>query len=205
MASIRSIKPRRPASLLQGKAAAVRLRRAEMTDLDAIVALEQASFRYQAEMFNRRQLRSLIGNSLSVAMVAQRGRRVVGWVVGLVRRHAGSPQRSGRVYGLAVHREAQGQGIGRRLMERVLRALERRGVRRIYLEVRVDNHPAIELYKRLGFEVLCRLPDYYGRGRHGQRMLRRERSQEMAAKPSDVVRNRHPARILVRTAAHRPV
>ncbi len=39
-----------------------------------------------------------------------------------------------------------------------------RGIRRINLEVRVTNQPAITLYEALGFEKRKVLPQYYGDG-----------------------------------------
>ena len=68
-----------------------------------------------------------------------------------------------------VRRAWRGQGLGRRLAEAVLGQLRQTGaVRRVDLEVRADNAPAIGLYERLGFIVegrralgLCHRGVYY--------------------------------------------
>jgi len=52
---------------------------------------------------------------------------------------------------IAVARDAQGQGLGARLLQALLDEAARRRVRRVALEVRADNDPAIALYERFGF------------------------------------------------------
>ena len=47
----------------------------------------------------------------------------------------------------------RGQGIGKRLILRTLDGARAFGLRRVELTVRENNTNAIELYKRVGFEV----------------------------------------------------
>lgn len=68
---------------------------------------------------------------------------------------------------IAVSAAAQRQGLGRRLMDLMLNRAISRGCQQMFLEVREDNHPAFELYRRLGFEQLQIRRDYYGPGRNG--------------------------------------
>ena len=58
------------------------------------------------------------------------------------------------------------QGVGRFLMEQAMAAIAATGVRRLLLEVAVDNHPAIALYGALGFVEAGRRRGYY-RTAHG--------------------------------------
>jgi ribosomal-protein-alanine N-acetyltransferase len=46
------------------------------------------------------------------------------------------------------------------------------GARRMLLEVRPDNEPAVALYRRLGFAAVTTRRDYYGPGAHALVMLR---------------------------------
>jgi ribosomal-protein-alanine N-acetyltransferase len=65
---------------------------------------------------------------------------------------------------LAVRREAQGRGIGQRLLDRFARDAYSRGARALHLEVR-DGNPAMHLYLRKGFHEVGRRRNYYtGRG-----------------------------------------
>ncbi len=66
---------------------------------------------------------------------------------------------------VAVAGEAQGRGIGRFLVEALSAAAAARGASVLHLEVRSGNQVALGLYDRLGFQVVGRRPDYYGRGR----------------------------------------
>jgi ribosomal-protein-alanine N-acetyltransferase len=52
---------------------------------------------------------------------------------------------------LAVARPAQHRGVGAQLLQALLEEAERRRQRRVLLEVRADNEPAISLYERFGF------------------------------------------------------
>ena len=56
------------------------------------------------------------------------------------------------------------RGLADRLLRHGLERLERLGVARCHLEVRVDNHPAIALYERTRFTPLGRRPAYYRDG-----------------------------------------
>jgi len=72
-----------------------------------------------------------------------------GGIVGTVSTH--SPDgRSMHLFALEVGPEWRDQGVGRALVEQVLAEARRRGLRRVFLEVRVDN-PARRLYHRIGF------------------------------------------------------
>jgi [ribosomal protein S18]-alanine N-acetyltransferase len=61
---------------------------------------------------------------------------------------------------IAVHPEARGRGLGTRLLKSYMSAARRRGVRRIFLEMRANN-PAHALYKRCGFAPIGTRPRYY--------------------------------------------
>ena len=57
-------------------------------------------------------------------------------------------------FGIMVHDDYQGQGVGKALTAAVLEAADRwLDLARIELEVFSDNEPAIHLYKRFGFEI----------------------------------------------------
>jgi ribosomal protein S18 acetylase RimI-like enzyme len=73
------------------------------------------------------------GEPAGICTVAVRGER--GWIGGLGVR---APDRS--------------RGVGAVLMRRVIEELRARGARELWLEVLVQNEPAIRLYEKLGFE-----------------------------------------------------
>jgi RimJ/RimL family protein N-acetyltransferase len=57
------------------------------------------------------------------------------------------------VLGIALLPPFRGQGIGERLIRRTLDAARAFGLHRVELTVRENNAGAIELYKKVGFEV----------------------------------------------------
>ena len=64
------------------------------------------------------------------------------------------------IYGFAVDPAWQGRGIGRDVLRRVCRELRDEGIRRIGLEVAVENDHALALYTSLGFKQTT-TEDYY--------------------------------------------
>ena len=60
--------------------------------------------------------------------------------------------------------EKKRQGIGGALTEAVIAAARASGCERIMLEVRADNTPARELYKKYGFSEISVRRGYYGSG-----------------------------------------
>jgi len=146
------------------------IRRAVTADTPGIEYLEQICFSQNVEAFNRRQIRRLIANPRATVTVAEADGQVLGWAVGLIRQH--HKGRSGRIYAIAVHPDVRGRHVGQQLAQQTIHELAQRGALRTYLEVRVDNLPAIRLYRKLGFVDDRPIPNYYGIGCHALHMRR---------------------------------
>ena len=63
--------------------------------------------------------------------------------------------------GLAVLKEAWGQGIGAKLLESLIAYAKEHGIEILNLEVRADNDRAIRLYRRYGFQSIGISPAYF--------------------------------------------
>ena len=63
-----------------------------------------------------------------------------------------------------MQKDARGRGLGRALVVALLERLRGQGARRVSLEVRSRNAPAIALYRSLGFENEGVRPKYYRDG-----------------------------------------
>ena len=83
----------------------------------------------------------------------------------------------GEILTIAVGRLWRRHGLGRDLMEAVLRELHAERARALFLEVDETNASAIALYRRLGFREVARRPGYYeqpGAPRTDALVLRRD-------------------------------
>jgi ribosomal-protein-alanine N-acetyltransferase len=68
------------------------------------------------------------------------------------------------IISVAVVEAHRGKGVGTRLIQRAIERVRSESAKECYLEVRVTNTQAIELYKRLGFRVVSTLTGYYKDG-----------------------------------------
>ena len=99
------------------------------------------------------------GNFYLVAVAGCASGKVDGQIVGYAGLSVGD--REAWVQNLAVRRDRQRQGIGRRLLEALLAEAAARGCPTVLLEVAVDNGPAQRLYYDYGFETVGVRRGYY--------------------------------------------
>ena len=94
-------------------------------------------------------------NPSAFYVVARKSERVVGfggmWAVG----------DEAHIVTLAVGDACRRQGLGRRLLEALIKEARRRRVVRVTLEVRVSNTPAQNLYASFGFRTIAFRREYY--------------------------------------------
>jgi ribosomal protein S18 acetylase RimI-like enzyme len=83
---------------------------------------------------------------------------VVGWCD--LRPKAAATLQHSAVLGMGVIAPFRGRGIGSQMLTATLKAADARGLRRTELIVRADNHAAVALYRRFGFEEEGRCRQY---------------------------------------------
>jgi ribosomal protein S18 acetylase RimI-like enzyme len=145
------------------------IRAAVESDLDAIYALECASF--ATDRLSRRGMRRFLKARHRPLLVARSSGRLVGYI--LISLPARS--KSARVYSLAVEVAHARRGVGRELLHAAERFARAHGRTRLRLEARYDNLSAIGLYEKLGYQNFGRYPGYYA---DGAEALRFEKSLE---------------------------
>ena len=59
--------------------------------------------------------------------------------------------------GIAVHDEYQSRGIGSSLLKHLLNIARNKKLRKVWLNVRATNKPAIHVYRKVGFEIEAKL------------------------------------------------
>jgi ribosomal-protein-alanine N-acetyltransferase len=111
-------------------------------------------------------------------IVAENNGETVGYI--MCRIETGIPSfkilgitRKGHIISIAVLPEHQKKGIGFALVQNAMQAMVGYKAKECYLEVRTSNLPAIELYKKLEFEVMRTFRDYYADGEDAFVMARR--------------------------------
>ena len=130
------------------------LRRLRWWDVDACLELERQLFEgdaWSAELF----WSELAQHESRHYVVAVDGAQVVGYA-GLA-----MTDDEGYVQTIGVATQAQRRGIGTMLMADLMAAAANRGATRVGLEVRTDNSPAHELYRRFGFAPVGVRRGYY--------------------------------------------
>lgn len=135
------------------------LRRATLDDLDAIMAIETATF--PADAWSRSSMRSELAGPHGYYLVAAADDGVIEGYGGLL---AAEGAGQGDIQTIAVAEASRGHGLGRRFMRELLAEAERRGADEVFLEVRADNDVAQRLYASLGFERIAVRPHYYQPG-----------------------------------------
>jgi ribosomal-protein-alanine N-acetyltransferase len=101
----------------------------------------------------------LLEHPAAAALIAKAGmhREPAGFVMAQI---AGD---EAEILSLGVASRFQRQGLGQRLIEGLIRASQRAEVRRLFLEVGVDNTAALRLYEKLEFRRVGIRPKYYQR------------------------------------------
>lgn len=134
-----------------GTGPAAALRPMREADLDVVLAIERRAYAFPWTL-------GIFRDCLLAqypAWVLVRGEDILGYgVLSLAADEA-------HVLNLCTAPEAQGQGHGRRLLRALLQVARGRGARRVFLEVRPSNAPAIALYHDEGFNEIGRRPRYY--------------------------------------------
>ena len=148
-----SAESRKEASTTRAPAAQIRLRRADRSDLAAVVEIEKVSF---ADPWSSASFRSALAEERVLFVVAESASaELLGYVV------AWCTVDEAELANLAVIPSARGAGVGKALVDAALRYGEERGCLCMYLEVRESNGAARAVYAARGFEQVGRRRRYY--------------------------------------------
>jgi ribosomal-protein-alanine N-acetyltransferase len=142
----------------------VKIRPATDKDLDYVIAInieslpEHYPLSFWIEHLNK------FGDVFYVAEVDE---KVVGYILTRIEEGTSFFQHSkkvkkGHIVSFAVREGYRGKGIASYLLSTILGILSKLyDVTEVYLEVRVSNVVAVNLYKKFGFTIIQVLPEYY--------------------------------------------
>jgi len=111
-------------------------------------------------------------------IVAEENSKVVGYAMCRIERGIPSFKiiglaKKGHLISIAVLPEYQRQSIGYALMQEVMQTMLLYEATECFLEVRVSNTPAVDLYKKMGFRIVRTKRSYYADGEGAYLMSRK--------------------------------
>lgn len=131
----------------------ITIRPMTMADVDGVMTVERASFKtpWSREAFER----ELTVNHMAHYLVAIIDQQVIGY--------AGFWQviDEGHITNIAIAPQWRTKGHGKLLVEQLLNDARAKEIAYMTLEVRVNNHSAINLYRQFGFIDHGVRPNYY--------------------------------------------
>lgn len=122
-------------------------------DLDEIIRLENSCFAtpWSKEAFEK----EIVSNQLANYLVIIHDGEIAGycgvWYI----------IDEGHITNIAISPKQRRKGLGKLLVEEMIRKASLHGIEHMTLEVRKSNQPAIGLYETIGFEVAGVRPKYY--------------------------------------------
>jgi len=151
------------------------LRRFQPPDLEKVVHINQVCL---PENYSNYFFMDLYGHYPETFIVAEINSELVGYI--MCRIETGLPGfgllgiiKRGHVISVAVLPQYQRKGIGQALMQEAMLRMRTYKAKECYLEVRASNTPAIDMYKKLGFETSRTVHGYYADGEDAAVMTRK--------------------------------
>ena len=132
------------------------IRAAELTDVGAVMNLEQGSIIHP---WTENDIKTLITDMNKRCIVADLDGEIVCYVGA---ESVLDECNIGNIVTAKVHR---GNGYATTVLGVLLNLLKQNGIRKVFLEVEDGNDPAISLYKKHGFAQYGYRRDYYGQGK----------------------------------------
>ena len=149
-------------------AGAYRIRAAQLADVPELAELEPLCF---SDPWSAAGFREMLAAPYIMGLIAEgKSDSIAGYLVARV------IENEGEILNIAVNPGSRRKGIGALLLDSALAELIVRGVAAIFLEVRVSNQAAINLYLGKGFRPLGQRHGYYRRPVEDALVLRWEAS-----------------------------
>ena len=145
----------------------VLIRAFEMSDVDDVAEIqampksqrETLQLPYQSRDYTRKKFENISEDRHLLVAEVKKTKKVVG-LIGLSQIKRARRSHVGQI-GMAVHDDYQNQGIGSQMLEAVINLADNwLNLKRLELEVYIDNENAIHLYEKYGFVIEGTLRKY---------------------------------------------
>ena len=135
----------------------IKIRTAGIDDLAAIFHIGEQVFDSQSysnlyRTWDEYEVTTLFNTESEHILVAETGRKVIGFAMGTTIEKARSAWTYGHLLWLGVETGYSGHGIGSLLFDRFRRVMEEEGIRMLLVDTQADNEGAIRFFENKGFE-----------------------------------------------------
>lgn len=125
-------------------------------DIDEVLDIESVSFPVP---WCRAHFVAELESTYSFSMVATDfSGKIIGYICPMI------VLDEGHILNVAVHPGFRGKGLGKFLVQKVIDDCRSNGAEYVFLEVRVSNSVAVNLYRHIGFVITGRRKRYYENG-----------------------------------------
>lgn len=135
----------------------ITVRRVFRSDLSAILEIQNAC--EMSAGWGPQEYRKLVGDPRGLILVAEVAGQVPPEILGFSVFYRVDEE--AELWNIAVRPRYRRRGIASSLLLQAFPILFGTGARKVFLEVRCSNTPAMELYHSFGFTLLARRKDYY--------------------------------------------
>ena len=126
-----------------------------VADVERINQIEQASF---SDPWSKQMLEDVVNLPNFCGFVIETDGEVVGYI------GASSVLDEGEILLVAVDEKFRGNGLGQTLVKKLLKIYAEKGIKKVFLEVRKSNFPAITCHTKCGFIKIAERARYYKDG-----------------------------------------
>lgn len=130
----------------------IKIREMQLDDLEQVMTIEEVNF---SVPWTETGFFTFLLREDTLFLVAEEGEKILGYC-GVV-----TVQDEGDITNVAVEKNSQNQGIGKKLLEEMFQRTQKAGVCRLFLEVRAGNAAALHLYEKMGFVQMGIRKNYY--------------------------------------------
>lgn len=151
------------------------LRRFNPSDLERVMHINRACL---PENYTPSFFMGLYKRFPATFLVAEDDDKVVGYIMCRIETRLPnfkiiSTTKKGHVISIAVLPQYQHRGVGCALMQEAMRSMLVYNAKECFLEVRVSNTLAVDLYRKVGFKITRTLGGYYTDGEDAYLMARK--------------------------------
>jgi len=132
---------------------------ASIKSLERLYQIEKECF--VEEAFTKKQISLLLTDYNSISLMVKENVEIVGFIVGII--YPDGKTINGHILTIDVSPSHRRRGVGQMLLQEMEKIFVQKSVQACLLEVKESNVAAISLYRKLGYEEIGRLENYYGK------------------------------------------